>query len=79
MDVPCRVCKQIGQKKKKKKNKVYVRYGRVDRMLFASCLSEQMAVHSVYVRYGRVNRMLFVNKSECRTVGIRVLREQFSC
>ena len=42
---------RLGKKRKEKKGKnvSYVRYGRVSRMLFASCLGEQTAVHSVYV------------------------------
>ena len=40
-------------------------------MLFASCVGEQMAVHSVYVLlYGGVNRMLFEAKGVCHTVGV---------
>ena len=67
-------------KKKKKKNVSYVQYGRVNRMLFASCLGEQTAVHSVYIiLYGRVNRMLFEYKGVCHTVGRWVLCARFSC
>ena len=40
---------QTDKAKKRKKNVLYVQYGRVKRMLFATCLGEKTAVHSVYV------------------------------